>query len=125
MSAISITGSSGAMESEVVLRLTTALYERWGGRVFICGIVSDDDSTMRAYLQHTDNNVKGKLDDTIPEPTFMADPSHRIKVMSAPIFVMVTKTLDPKKCKMIDAMRVKKYVGCCILKVPSTDVRSS
>jgi len=108
---INATGSSGAMESEVALRLTTALYEKWGGRVFICGIVSDDDSTMRAYLSHAENNAKGKLDDKIPEPRFMADPSHRIKVMSAPIFAMVTKTLDPNKCKMIDAMRVKKYVG--------------
>ena len=113
---INATGSSGAMESEVALRLTTALHEKWGGRVFICGIVSEDDSTMRAYLQHTDNNAKGKLDVTIPEPTFMADPSHRIKVMSAPIFAMVTKVLDPNKCEMIDAMRVKKYVVCCILK---------
>ena len=43
-------GSSGAMESDVALRLTIGIHQKWGGRVFIKNIVSDDDSTMRAYL---------------------------------------------------------------------------
>ena len=29
---------------------------------------------------------------------------------------MVTKTKDPFKCKKIDALRIKKYTGCCIYK---------
>ena len=69
-------GSSGAMESEVALRLAIGIYRKWGGMVYIKFIVSDDDSTMRAYLQHRCNNDKGKLPDDIPEPTFLADPSH-------------------------------------------------
>ena len=52
----------------------------------------------------------------ILELTFKADPSHRVKVTSAPIFKMVTKTKDPNKCKQIDALQVKKYTGCCIYK---------
>ena len=74
---INAVGSSGAMESEVALRLTKSLHQKWDGRVYITGIVSDDDSTMHAYLQHTDNNHKGKLHSTIPAPTFMADSSHQ------------------------------------------------
>ena len=51
-----------------------------------------------------------------PQPVFLADPSHRIKVMSKPFFKMVTTTKDPNKCKMIDALRIKKYLGCFIYK---------
>ena len=29
---------------------------------------------------------------------------------------MVTTTKDPSKCKMIDALRIKKYLGCFIYK---------
>ena len=83
--------SSGAMESEFTLRLTESLHQKWDGRVYTTAIVSDDNSTMRAYLQYTDNNQKEKVHSTIPEPTFMADPSHHIKVMSTPVFEMATK----------------------------------
>ena len=43
-------------------------------------------------------------------------PSHRIKVMSKPFLKMVTKTKDPSMFKMIDALRIKKYIGCFICK---------
>ena len=29
---------------------------------------------------------------------------------------MVSKTKDPSKCKTIDALRIKKYIGCFIYK---------
>ena len=78
--------------------------------------MSDDDSTMRALLQHRSNHDKGLLPSHIPQPVFLADPSHRIKVMSKPFFKMVTTTKDPNLCKMIDALRIKKYLGCFIYK---------
>ena len=57
-------------------------------------IVSDDDSMMRAVLKHLIIGVrvkvlktsKGKLDVQIPEPSFLAYPSHRIKVVAKHIF---------------------------------------
>ena len=49
-------------------------------------------------------------------PTFLADPTHRIKVMASPVFSMATTTKDPSKRRMIDAMGAKHYIGCCILK---------
>ena len=53
----------------------------------------------------------GKLKNNVPQPQFLADPSHRVKVMSKPLFAMTTKTKDPTKLKMIDAMRMEKYIG--------------
>ena len=101
---INSTGSSGAMESQVALDLTVQVFEESDGRIFIAEIISDDDLSMRAHLQH--EGVGGKLRDVIPEPIFRADPSHHIKVMSKTIFKMVTKTKDPTKCKQIDALQV-------------------
>ena len=79
-------GSSGAMEAELALDLVTEMHTVSQGRVFIHTIVSDDDSTMRSLLKHKKINSKGKLPEAIPEPIFMADPSHRVKVMAKPFF---------------------------------------
>ena len=72
---------------------------------------------MRSLLRHSEHNIKGMLPPYIPEPDFLADPSHRIKVMAKPFVLMVTKTKDPNKCKMIDALRIKKYLVCFIYKI--------
>ena len=104
------------MEAKLALRLTEQMYDKKNGKVYLQQIVSDDDSTMRSLLQHKKNNDKGLLSTNIPQPVFMADPSHRIKVMSKPFFKMVTTTKDPSKCKIIDALRIKKYLGCYIYK---------
>ena len=109
-------GSSGAMESELALVLTEEVHNESDGHVYVGNFVSDDNSSMRCHLQHQSSDPKGKLSNNIPEPKFCADPSHCIKVMSAPIFKMVTKTKDPNKCKQVDALRIKKYTGCCIYK---------
>ena len=94
--------------------LIVSVYEKMDGRVYCKVLVSDDDSTMRSHLQHSENG--GKLDNSIPQPDFLADPSHRIKVMAAPFFKLVKDTKNPHECKKIDAMRVKKYIGCYIYK---------
>ena len=107
-------GGSGAMEAGTALDMTVEVYNSMEGRVFIETIVSDDDSTMRSHLQHESNG--GKLVETIPQPEFLADPSHRIKVMATPIFGLVKDTKNPHECKKIDAMRIKKYIGCYIYK---------
>ena len=105
-------GSSGAMESSLALKLTNEIYEQSRGTVHLGSIVTDDDSTLRSQLQNQVNG--GKLIDQIPQPKFLADPSHRIKVMIAPIFKLVSNTKDPSKCKNLDALRLKKYIGCYI-----------
>ena len=67
-------GSSKAMEATA------------GIGVSIEYIVSDDDSTMRATLRHIGTHKNGKLPLHISEPTFLCDPSHRIKVMVKDVF---------------------------------------
>ena len=51
------------MEAQVALELCVSIHDDYGFNLFVEEIVSDDDSTMRAYLQH-DN--KGKLPTTSP-----------------------------------------------------------
>ena len=98
-------GSSGAMESRLAVDLITRTHRDSKGNVIIGTIVSDDDTTLRSNCC---NKSKGGLvDDIIPEPTFLADPSHRIKCMVKPIFRLVKKNKDPNSVKAIDALRLK------------------
>ena len=71
--------SSGSMESLLRLQLVESIAEEWNGRVFIKEIVLDDDSKLRAKLQHVENG--GLLQASTPEPTFLCDPGHRTKIM--------------------------------------------
>ena len=97
------------MEAALALELVLRLETMFGGVVYIREIVTDDDSTMRSHLKQKKNG--GKLPDRTITPIFLADPSHRIKVMLKPIFAMVTDTKDPDKCKAVDATRIKRYTS--------------
>ena len=86
------------MEASSVLKMVEdALYNRY---FIVDVIVSDDDSTMRAVLKHPSIGVRGqvlktpkvKLDEEIPEPSFLADTSHRVKVFAKHIFFIVNKS---------------------------------
>ena len=91
--------SSKSMEVDAIYNLIVNLWDH--KQVGICCIVSDDDTTMHVHLKHSwrdkimakkmredewprmakgrkkDNN--GRLPLRIPEPEFLADPSHRKK----------------------------------------------
>ena len=62
-------------------------------------IVSNDDSTMRYVLKNPYKVAQGqflksskvKLNEEIPDPSFLADPSHRVKVVAKHIFTLSTK----------------------------------
>lgn len=81
----------------------------------IGAIVSDDDSTMKAQLKHKKNpqnpKDKGKLPLWIPEPTFLADPSHRVKSVAKHFYSIRTKPLSRAR---IIARRMKKNWGYMI-----------
>lgn len=83
------------MEAGLVMQLVLKINKMFDGLVYVREIVTDDDSTMRAYLKNHKNG--GKLPDNIIEPIFLADPSHLIKVMLKPIFAMISNTKDPDK----------------------------
>lgn len=100
-------GSIGMMEVTLVQTLLTELFLQHDGRVFIEKIISDDDSIIRLHCSNITNG--GKQQNNIPPPSFGADPIHRLKVMSKPIFAMITTTKDPNTCKKWDAIRIKRY----------------
>ena len=102
-------GASGGIEADVSLELCIALHDESNHSIFVEYIVSGYDSTMRAHLTH---DGKYKLPTPIPVPTFFVDPSHRIKVMYVPIFALAKGvSKNPRQCKKIDALRLKKYIG--------------
>ena len=112
-------GSSGSMEGDLCLDLLNLINSETDEKVFVSHLVTDDDTTLRANCAN--ENKGGKLPNNIKQPHFLADPSHRIKVMAKPIFAMVTNNKDQSKLKMIDALRIKKYIGCYILQNRNKD----
>ena len=92
-------------------------------RFFIIDVIVIDNSTMRAVLKHPSIGVrgqviqtsKGKLDVQIPEPSFLADTSHSIKVVAKHIFYIVNYSkAQSYGCTRADALRLKKYWGYMI-----------
>ena len=78
---------------------------------------------MRAMLKHPSigdwgqvlKSSKGKRDEEILEPSFLADISPRVKVVAKHIFSIVSKTRDLRcGCTKADAIRLKKYLGYMI-----------
>ena len=95
------------------MELTRKIHIDFNGHVFIGEIVSDDDSILRKNLRHV-NHDGGSLEEEIPDHVSLDNSSHRIKAMTAPIYKMVSDTMDPRWCKKNDANRSKKYCSCYI-----------
>ena len=81
------------MEASAILKMVK---DAFYNRLFIVDvIVSDNDSTMRAVIKNplivvrgqVLNKSKVKLDEEIPEPSFLADTSHQVKVVSGSILI--------------------------------------
>ena len=86
-------------------------------------IVSTDDRKMRDVLKHPSKGAqgqvlkssKGKLDEEIPEPSFLADPSQCMKVVAKHIFSISNESRDQQcGCTKAYALRIKKYWGYMI-----------
>ena len=109
------------MEASAILKMVEdAFYNRF---FIIDFIVSDNDSTMRALLKHPSKgargqvlkSLKGKLHTEIPEPSFLADPSHWVKVVSKHIFSIVSGSRYLRcGCTKADALWLKKDWGYTI-----------
>ena len=106
------------MEDSAILKMVEdTLYNH----LFIIDvIVSDDDSTMQAVLKHPYigarglvlNSSKGKIDEKIPDPSFLEDPSHRVKVLAKHIFSMASESeVQRCGCTKSYALRRKKDWG--------------
>ena len=96
--------SSKAMEAVGAHKIIESIYLQSKGALYCKEIIADDDSTMKAHCSH----AKG-LDKVIPEPKFLADPSHRCKVVAKPMYKLANA---PKKTSLVtknDAKRIKFY----------------
>ena len=102
------TGSSKAMEATAALDLILELHELGVGVEFI---VSDDDSTMRAHLSHIGVHEKGMLPLDVHQPTFLCDPSHRVKVMVKEVFKLAlqSKAKQSKAKQRVNVGRLMHY----------------
>ena len=106
------------MEASAILKMVQdAFYNRFS---IIDIIVRDNDSTMRAVLKHSSKVARGqvlksskrKLHEDIPEPSLLADPSHRVKVVPKHIFSIVNEGRYLRcGCTKADSLRLKTYWG--------------
>ena len=83
-------------------------------RVMVKFIVSDNDSTIRAHLQHVCTINNGKLSLDVSQLSFLCDPSNPIKMIVTDIFALALQSKATSECKNIDAMRLTTYVGYMI-----------
>ena len=105
-------GYSDSMESTLCRLMLEEVTEKADARVSVGTLITDDDGTLRSHCSLLEH--EGKLKEGVPEPTFLADPSHRVKVMLKPIFAMVTSTKNPDEVKHVEALRLRKYTSCYI-----------
>ena len=72
---------------------------------------------LKVYQGQVLKSSRGKLDEEIPDPSFLADPSHCVKVVANHIFSIVNESrAQLSGCTKVDAIRLKKYWGYMIKK---------
>ena len=106
--------SSKAMESDAALSLYETIFYDSKKKIALRRVVSDDDSTMRALLKRSGNHKRGKLNPEIPDPSWLADPFHRTKVVAKYIFALAALPKSKSTCTKFDAVRSKTYFGYMI-----------
>ena len=57
---------------------------------------------------------KGCLPLTVPEPTFLSDPSHRVRVLLRPAFMKSNGPVSLERPSKADCLRLKVYYGAWI-----------
>jgi hypothetical protein len=134
-------GSSGAMEPIACLELTVELYRKYHCCIGL--ICADDDSSTRALLKWSNadymknNNTseppqvpitkgpnqgkphprpdRGRLPADIPEPSFVADPNHRKKVLTGELIALdKAKVSEKATMTRMDSTRIGKNFGYMI-----------
>ena len=111
------------MEADSLLKMVE--YEFRYFCFIIDAIVSSKNSTVQAMIKHPSicvqgqvlKSSKGKLDNEIPVPSLLEDPSHNVKVVANHIFYIVNY-VNTQRCgyNKADAIRLNKYWGYVIKK---------
>ena len=120
------TGSSKGMEAEGALRAFKQIH---ANGIKIGTVVLDDDSTTKAYLSHSwedmkvsdkdwlryKNNAKkqdkGKLPMEIPPLIFLADRNHRVRCFGGVLFRLAYAPMKTSQVSRADAHRLKKNIA--------------
>ena len=98
------------MEADTALQIVHSLHGDSKGDVYIHSIVADDDSTMRSLLKYkSEEHKKGQLKEGVPEPEWLADPTHRTKCVAKPIYGLASANKATSLVTKLDAMQLKKY----------------
>jgi len=103
-------GSSKSMEAAGLVAMLKRMPEQKSASV--CIIISDDDSNARAKAQHICNG--GSLPESIEEPRFLADPSHRKRVFARHIYNLANAPVKTSKVSKSLASHLKYCYGACI-----------
>ena len=77
-------------------------------KLYVEAFVTNDDTSIRSLLSHDKSPLgtgKGKLPHHIPEPKWLADPSHRTRVVSRAISALGSYRVGDLVCKKVDALR--------------------
>ena len=109
-------GSSKAMETDAALSLVLKLDEKYKSKLYVEAFVTDDDASLRAAIAHKDpskRNSKGKLPPHIPEPRWLADPSHRTRVVARAIFCLAAARLEVSECKKLMHIVLRNTLDTC------------
>ena len=104
-------GISKVMEADATHHLYKRLYNSSNKNLYLKAIVANDDSSMRVLLKHRTLNPKGRLREDIPVPDWLADPSHRTKVVAKPIYFLISLSKHTSSCTKVDAIRFKNALG--------------
>ena len=130
-------GSSKSMECEGIFRMVVQAHDELG--YTIGTIISDDDSTMKSNLKHSlkekvqlglmceadwpktqKGNKKsdnGRLPLNIPEPHFLADFNHRVKVVGKTIYYFAKMAKKHSNVSKGTAERVKTNWGSMLRQI--------
>ena len=70
------------MEVVTALHFYIELYQNSNEKLYLKAIVADDNSSMRSLFKHKTLYPKGRLPEDMPVPDWLADSSHRTKVVA-------------------------------------------
>ena len=99
-------GHAKAMEAITCAELVTSISEEFNNLVRVNVIIADDDSSMRSHCSHV-----GGLPPHVHEPIFLADPSHRCKIMGKPLYKLASQKKSDCTLTTTDANRLKVYIA--------------
>jgi len=99
-------GSSKSMETEAIFRMVIEAHDELG--FCIKTIILDDDSTTKANLKHRLH---------IPEPKFLADFNHRVKVVGKSIYNLAKMPQKDSKVTKAMAERIKTKWGSMLRQI--------